>query len=344
MGRSQTILACLCLAVLPVASVVAAPKQYVWQTNSQGNDTHIYSIPDHKLVKRLEVGAQPHGIAAAADASIVYMSIEAYAEPQGELIWVNPRTYEIEHRMTIGPKPHQLACTPDGRWVYVPCNDENYWVIDGKEKRLVKIIHTGGRPHNTTISPDGRWMYLSPIGNPPSRVTIVDVKNGHEVVDHIPFSDSCRPPALSLDNTRFYQNVDNLIGFEVADIASRKVIKRIEHTIRPEFKGVKSRCHGLAIRPDQKEIWSCNVEHKMVHIHDATKPDYPEIGMVPMPGRIYWLSFTPDSKYAYVAVRSTRQMAVVDTQTKKVIAHLPVGNVPKRNLVITIDDATAAVR
>ncbi len=342
MGRLRVFLAGVCLIVLPALSL-AAPKQFLWQTNSQGHDTHIISIPDHKVVKRLDVGAQPHGIASSADASVVYISLEAYAKSQGELIWVDPRSYEIQHRMTIGPKPNHLACTPDGRWVYVPCNDENYWVIDGEARRLVKIIHTGGRPHNTTCSPDGRWMYLSPIGSP-RRVVIVDVLNDHQVVGHIPFSDSVRPPALSLDNKRFYQNVDNLIGFEVADIASRKLIARIEHTIRPEFKDVASRCHGLAIRPDQKEIWSCNVEHKMVHVHDATKPDYPQIATIPMIGRVYWLCFSPDSKYAYVAVRSAQKTCVVDTATKKVIAHVGVGKVPKRNLVITLDQSPAAVR
>jgi hypothetical protein len=42
------------------------------------------------------------------------------------------RDVTIVHRMKIGPQPNQLACTLDGRWVYVPCNDGNYWVIDGK--------------------------------------------------------------------------------------------------------------------------------------------------------------------------------------------------------------------
>jgi hypothetical protein len=42
-------------------------------------------------------------------------------------------------------------------------------------------------------------------------------------------------------------------------------------------KEKKSRCYGLAIRPDQKEIWSCNVDHRRVHIHDLQRPDYPEV-------------------------------------------------------------------
>ena len=50
--------------------------------------------------------------------------------------------------------------------------DGKYWVIDGREKKVVAKIETGGRPHNTQASRDGKFMYLSPMG-PPKRVTIV---------------------------------------------------------------------------------------------------------------------------------------------------------------------------
>jgi YVTN family beta-propeller protein len=332
-----TSLAMVAIAVLMSNAASAAEKQFLWQTNSYGNDVHIIDTETNKVVKRIEVGPQPHGIAAPDDASVVYIAIEAFKDLLGELIWVDPRTYEITHRMKIGSKPNQLACTPDGRWVYVPCNDGHYWVIDGKQKTVVTKIETGGRPHNTKASRDGRFMFLSPMGSP-KRATIVDVKAGHKVVGHIPYSASVRPPSLSADAKRHFQNVDGLLGFEVGDVEAREMVARVEHVIPDKFKGKRSRCHGLAIRPDQKEIWSCNVEHQLVHIHDITKEDYPEITSIPMIGRVYWLCFSPDSKRAYVAVRTERKVAVVDTETKKVITHIDVGNTPKRNLVITLAD------
>ncbi|MDH3584118.1 MAG: hypothetical protein OER86_07875 [Phycisphaerae bacterium] len=311
------------------------PGQYLWQTNSYGNDVHIVAVDSHKVVGHIEVGPQPHGIAAPDDASVVFLAIENFKGPLGELVWVDPRTLEVTYRLEVGPKPNQIACTPDGRFVYVPCADGHYWVVDANKKQVVSKIHTGGRPHNTQCARDGRTMYLSPMGAP-KRVTIVDVAGGHKVVGHIPFSGAVRPPALAANEKRFYQNIDGLIGFEVADIADRKVIASVKHQIPPAFQGKRSRCHGLAIRPDQKEIWSCNVEHRTVHVHDLTRPDFPEIHTIAMIGRVYWLCFTPDSRYAYVAVRSEKRVAVVDTKTKKVIRHIDVGNTPKRNLVLTL--------
>ena len=322
-----------CLAFLTAGLTAAAQdevgKQFLWQTNAAGDDVHVIDVATHEVVKHLKVGPNPHGIAAPDDASVVYIAIENFKSPVGELIWVNPRTYEITHRLTIGPKPNQIACTPDGRWVYVPCNDGAYWVIDSREKKVVRKIQTGGRPHNTQASRDGKYMYLSPMG-PPKRVTIVDVKEGHKAVGEIPFANSVRPPALSADNTRFYQNIDGLVGFQVADIASRKVIATVKHQIPEDFKGKRSRCHGLAIRPDQNEIWSCNVEHRTVHVHSLTEEGYPETHAIRMIGRVYWLCFSPDSRYAYVAVRSEKKICVVDARTKKIVTHIEAGNTPKR--------------
>ena len=52
----------------------------------------------------------------------------------------------------------------------------------------------------------------------PRRVFIVDVAAGHKVVGTIPYSKSVRPPALSADEKRHFQNVDGILGFEVSDV------------------------------------------------------------------------------------------------------------------------------
>lgn len=44
-----------------------------------------------------------------------------------------------------------------------------------------------------------------------------------------------------------------------------------------------------------------------------------------------WITFSPDSKTAYVASAGTNSVSVVDAAQKKQIATIPVGKVPKRN-------------
>jgi YVTN family beta-propeller protein len=337
----QFVVVAVAVTLAAGSGTARAERQFVWVTNSAGNDVHVIDVATQQVVQRIEVGPQPHGIAAPDVPNVVYLSIEHMKEPNGELIWVNPATYKIEHRIQVGPEPNQIACTPDGKWVYVPCNDGKWWVIDGHERKVATKIHTGGRPHNTLASRDGKLMYLSPMGSP-QRVLIVSVEKGHHLIGQIPFANITRPPALSSDGRRFYQQIDGLLGFQVADTESRSVIATVRDTIPAAFRDKPSRSHGIAIRPDQKEIWSCNVEHGLVHVHDLTKDDCPEIATIPMMGKVYWLCFTPDSKYAYISVRTGRKVCVVDAQSKKIVTHIDVGDTPKRDLVITLPETATA--
>ena len=95
------------------------------------------------------------------------------------------------------------------------------------------------------------------------------------------------------------------------------------------------RCHGLAVRPGQHEVWStCGAS---VTIHDITDSTYPELARVPLASKAYWLTFSPDGRWAFVALSGADQVAVVDAESRDVVAQLSTGAGPKRNLVIELD-------
>jgi len=320
----------------------AAAQLELWQTNSRGDDIRVFDVETRRLLRRIVVGPEPHGLAAPREARVVYVTLEANDRPRGELLWIDPRTYRVRHRMKLCREPHAIATTPDGRFVYVPCRDEHYWVVDAAAGEVVTRIHTGGRPHNTRISRDGRWAFLSPMGAS-ATVTVVDIAAGHEVADEIHFSGSVRPSALAADARRLFQHVDGLNGFEVADVLQRRVVATVEHRaplgwfmLHPQagwigWEGLQ-RCHGLAIRPDQTEIWSvCGAG---VTVHDLARPGFEEIAHIRLEHKGYWITFSPDSRFAFVAQSDAGRVAVLDAEAKRVVAHLDAGAGPKRNLVI----------
>jgi len=246
-------------------------------------------------------------------------------------------------RIPVGPEPHEIATTPDGRWIYVPCRDGHYWVVNGRERRVIKRIHTGGRPHNTRASRNGRFMYLSPMGEP-ERVVVVDVEAGHRVVGHIDFRNSVRPPAIAEARGLFFQQVDGLNGFQVADLDSRRVLATVEHAgdlgwfllpwkklgwIGPE--GLK-RCHGLEVRPGEEEIWS--VCGNRVSIHELTSGRYPTTGTVSLPEKGYWLTFSPSGAFAFVALSDEGRVIMVNARSRRITKSFTAGGRPKRNLVV----------
>jgi YVTN family beta-propeller protein len=313
-------------------STAARLKLYV--TNSAGDDVTVIDVATNKAITTIQVGPNPHGIAVPAAQNFILVTIEG--KKPGELLWIDPRTDKITHRMEVGPEPNQLAVTPDGKIAYVPCSD-GYWdVVDVGDRKVVKRIFTGGRPHNTLCSVDGKHMYLAPMGAP-KRVTITETAT-HDIVGEIPFSDSVRPIALTTNEKRFFANVDGLVGIEVADVGTRKKIHRIAALLPEEQRKMASRSHGLCIRPDQKEIWECDVEHHDVHVYDIRGDKPKQIATIPIATQIYWLTFTPDGKTCYVAARGANAVAVVDAETKKVTTRIPAGKEPKRLIVVTLKE------
>ena len=99
------------------ASKSSKDRQFLWQTNSYGDDVHIIDVATQKVVGHVKVGPQPHGIAAPDDAHVVFVAIENFQGPLGVLFWFDPKTYKVTHRLTIGPNPNHIACTPGARWV-----------------------------------------------------------------------------------------------------------------------------------------------------------------------------------------------------------------------------------
>src|SRR5258708_13463006 len=158
---------------------------------------------------------------ATAAGDRIFITIENVRGDAGELLWVDSVTDTVTRRIKIGPRPNQLACTPDGKLVYIPCDDASWWVVDTATGDVLTRIATGGRPHNTLASGDGKRMYLGPKGS--YHVLIADAVS-HKLIGEIPFSDAPRPIAISKDEKRLYANVDPLIAFQVPTIPNRKVI------------------------------------------------------------------------------------------------------------------------
>ncbi len=310
-----------------------AHKLYV--ASSAGDDIHVIDTATNRVINRVRVGTEPHGLAATASGDRMFITIENTRGDQGELLWFDPFSDTVTRRLTIGPRPNQLAVTPDGSIAYIPCDDATWWVVDTVKARVLTRIATGGRPHNTLCSPDGRWMYLGPKGS--YHILIADTAT-HKLVGEIPLSDAPRPISLSKDGTRLYANVDTLIGFEVADIPRRRVIHRVEATVPEELVRKASRSHGIALRPGEKELWMCDVFHDRTYVFDVTTQPPRQIATVTMKGGGYWMTFSPDGSRCYISERIGNTVAVIDTDKRKTIARITVGNAPKRILLITLPE------
>jgi DNA-binding beta-propeller fold protein YncE len=241
--------------------------------------------------------------------------------------------------------------TPDGKSIYLPYRDEDFWHVlnaaDGAVKAKITVArgenYTDGwrigsiGPHNTWINPAGTRVYMQVLTVP--YVFIADTKT-NEIIGKVgPFAKGVRPFTVSSDEKYVYANVDRLLGFEVAAVRDGskwggKVLHRVEAKTPdsrlaqipnpPARKPHSTPSHGINIRPDQKEVWVVDGVYGYVYAYDVTSLPPKQVASIPLfedpkeaphPG---WISFSLDGKYAY-----PDGGVVIDTQTKKVAARIP---------------------
>src|SRR5258708_5599937 len=204
------------------------------------------------------------------------------------------------------------AATPAQKLYVANSAGTDLHVIDPATNRVINRVEVGPQPHGLVATCDGRQLFLT-------------VEN---TAGETPLSDAPRPLALSKDETRLYANVDTLIGFEVADVAQRKVIRRVEADVPADLLRKASRSHGLGLRPDEKELWMCDVYHDRTYVFDLTADPPKQTATIPMKGGGYWLCFSPDGKRCYISERIGDAVAVIDTATKDLLARIPVCKAP----------------
>jgi YVTN family beta-propeller protein len=135
-----------------------------------------------------------------------------------------------------------------------------------------------------------------------------------------------------------------LNGFAVVDFAKRAEVARIRLPDQPGGFGIaegrtSTPSHGIGVAPNGQSLW---VNSSFANaVFEYSLPELKLIGYVSLPevhspGRAAtgsvpeWITFTPDSEVVYISNSGARSISAVDTSALKVVAVIPVGEVPKR--------------
>src|SRR5262249_21724300 len=165
----------------------------------------------------------------------------------------------------------RMAITPDGKFLYVPSFEKDIWnVVDGATGDVATDIETKSGSHNTVCGLDGSRVYLAGLKSPILRVA--DTKT-HKVVAEVgPFGNVIRPFTVNGAQTLCFVNVNDLLGFEVGDLKTGKVLHRVSVTGFNKGPVKRHGCpsHGIALTPDEKEVWVCDAANQRLHVFDAT--------------------------------------------------------------------------
>ncbi len=274
---------------------------------------------DHRFIKRIATkGFHAHGrpsnvkgIAVSRQLNSIYIStlesLQRIDLGTEQLIWEIPFEGGCD-RMSI---------SPDGKTMYLPSLEKDFWnVVNCESGDIIKKITVHSRAHNTIYGPSGKQVYMGDIGSP--LVYVADTKT-HTIVRKIgPFSAGIRPFTINSDESLVFVNVNDLLGFEVGDLETGEKLAGIE--VLGWDKGPVRRhgnpSHGIALTPDEKEIWVSDGYNMRIHVFSGIPP-YQQLTTIPLDDMPGWISFSMDGKYAYPSSGE-----VIDPKTRKILYKL----------------------
>lgn len=281
----------------------------------------VYDIDaGYKLIKRIptwtyapgEAAENVKGIAASAKTGKLYVStikrVACFDLLTEKKVW--EKTYE--------GGADRLAISPDGKILYIPSLEGPHWnVVDAATGEVITKITLNSGAHNTIYGPDGSRVYLAGLRSP--LLSVADTKT-HTVVKQIgPFSNVIRPFTINGSQTLCFVNVNELLGFEVGDLKTGKMLYRIEVTGYQKGPTKRHGCpsHGIALTPDEKELWVADAFNSSIHVFDATAMPPKQKTSIKLRDQPGWVTFSIDGTRAYPSTGD-----VIDAATKRIIATL----------------------
>ncbi len=290
-------------------------------TRYGGHGVLVYDIDnDYQFVKRIPMGGladdgtplNVKGVCGNAKIGRLYVSTIKH------LICIDLATDKVLWEKTFPLGCDRMSMAPDGDVIYLPSFEKDIWyVVDAVSGKEIKRNTPKSKAHNTVYGNDGKYVYQAGLG---SNILTVSETETHTIAKQIgPFSGNIRPFTVNGSQTHCYVNVNDLLGFEIGDLESGKMIYRVEvegyETGPVDRHGCPS--HGIAMTPDETEIWVTDGHNSRIHIFDATVMPPKQIDSIKLRDQPGWITFSIDGKTCWPSTGE-----VIDVATRKVLRGL----------------------
>ena len=317
----------------PLSLTFSAPgsatniKHYLYAFRTAAID--VFDIDqNHKKVKSLKLpggidriwGATAH--AASHMLYISYHDSDAKGVYERGLLKYDLVAEKVVWKHLYKPFVDSPAVTADGKTIFMSSGEAtdkgDFWfVIDAADGSVTDKINVFRGAHNTIIGLSGKNLYMGSVRYP--YLVVADTQT-HKITQKIgPFRDGIRPFTVNGKETLAFVNVNRFLGFEVGDIETGKVLYSVQVKGFQEgpFKSpLAVQSHGVALTPDEKEVWVVDSKNSRVHLYDVTglpakAPVY--VTSVELPSKPNWVQFSRDGRFAY-----TSGGEVISAQTRQV--------------------------
>ncbi len=311
------------LLLAALASAQSETKRYLYMGTPDGAQKEgrpagagilIFDIDNgHKLVRRIDIPIFEEGLRGFAGNlkthRVFYSStnhrVGAFDLETEKVVWEN----------TYGAGADRSSVTLDGKKIYVPTGwwysggDSGFLVVNADNGKLIKRINVSPQAHNSVVSLDGKLLYLGSR----TMLSIFDTKD-ERLIRQIPDvgERGIFPYTMDSKGEIGYVCLGDHVGFDVVNLKTGKKLHRVLATDEP----IAHRTHGVALTPDETELWISDQVGKKLFIYDATKmPPVEKTHVDLSQGGHGWITFSMDGKYAW-----SHTPDIFDVKTKKLVA------------------------
>jgi YVTN family beta-propeller protein len=309
MGNTmRTLVAALWLVVQP-----AYAGNVVVVLNSGDATISLIDQDARKEFRRYEVGKEPHHLMATPDGK----SLIVANATSNDLMFLDPRTGELQRRLRNIPDPYQIGFSPDRKWFVVAGNRLNrvdVYTADGQDLKLAKAVALPRTPSHIAFSADSQFAFVTlQDSNEVAGIRLLD----QTVVWKMKIGAMPAGIWMTPDDRHLLIGMTGADYVDVIDWRLQKSVKRI-----PTAKGA----HNFRPLGDGRHLLVSNrVDNSISVLDQATLEKKYDI---PVPGGPDCMEVTADGNFVWVTQRWIKQVAVVDIAQRRVVSTIPVGRSP----------------
>ncbi|UGQ47336.1 YVTN family beta-propeller repeat protein [Massilia endophytica] len=298
---------------LLLAGFQAAQANVVVVLNSRDATVQLLDQGTHKSLETFAVGKEPHHLMATPDNK----SLIVASAVGNELVFLDPKTGQVQRRVKDILDPYQIGFSPDQKWFLATSlrlDRVDLYKYNGKDFTLSKRVPLPKLPSHIAFDAKSTMAFVTQQGS--DQISAIDLAT-QNVKWTMPVGKLPAGIAMTPDDKYLLVGIMGSDYVEVIDWRAQKSVKRIK---------AGAGTHNFRAQGDNRLTYVSNRVSNTINIIDQKTLE--NVGTINVPGGPDCMEITDDGKTMWVTLRWIKKVAVIDLPSRKVVKMIPVGRSP----------------
>ena len=281
--------------------------------NSGDASVSLLDQTTQKEISTFSVPKEPHHLMATPDNK----SLIVASATGNQLLFLNPKTGEVQRRLRGIIDPYQIGFSPDQKWFVATglrLDRVDIYRYDGNDLTLAKRIPLARTPSHIAFDAGSTTAFITQQGS--DEVSAVDLAT-QQLKWTLPVGSLPAGIMMTPDNRYLLVGIMGRNYVQVIDWRTQKLVKQIKTGIG---------AHNFRAMGDKRYVYVSNRVANTISVVDMHTLE--NVGTIKVPGGPDCMEITDDGKTMWVTLRWIKKVAVINLETRTVHKVIPVGRSP----------------